>query len=273
MPKRFISSRIIIAFLVAILLPVAGFSHEYFFEPESFFIPVNQRIDLRLFVGEGLKREEERPFQAEKTASFRQYFGQIGADARNNVDNSMPFYSFTSGSEGNQLFALERNWSYIKLEPQKFEDYLREDGMEYIIAERAKLGESQKEGRERYSRFIKTLLQVGEKRDDSYKAKTGLKLDITPLENPYAKKVGDTLGFQVRFDGKPLANRTVFADNHDGEAFGKQKMTTDANGKLTVKLDRKGTWLVRLVVMQRCKTDCGEADWESFWGAFSFGVK
>ena len=24
--------------------------------------------------------------------------------------------------------------------------------------------------------------------------------------------------------------------------------------------------------MQRCQTDCGEADWESFWGAISFGV-
>ena len=41
----------------------------------------------------------------------------------------------------------------------------------------------------------------------------------------------------------------------------------------TMKLDRKGVWLVRLVFMQRCKTDCGEADWESFWGSFSFGVR
>ena len=185
----------------------------------------------------------------------------------------MPFYSYTSASAGNHMFALERDWSYIKLEADKFEDYLREDGMEYIIAERAKLGESQKEGRERYSRFIKTLLQIGEKRDKTFKEKTGLKLDITPLENPYSKKPGDTLTFQVRFDGKPLANRTVFADNRDGETFSKQRFVTTSDGKIAVKLDRRGTWLVRMVVMQRCKTDCGEADWESFWGAFSFGVK
>ena len=273
MVRRFSSSRILAASLLAILLPITGFPHEYFFEPESFFVKINQKIDLRLFVGEGLKKEEERPFQAEKTSSFRHYFGQVGFDSKNNTDNSMPFYSYTSGSEGNHLFALERNWSYIKLEPQKFEEYLREDGMEYIIAERAKQGESQKEGRERYSRYIKTLLQVGEKRDKTFKEKTGLKLDITPLENPYSKKPGDTLVFQVRFDGKPLADRTIFADNREGDTFAKQRFVTDKDGKITVKLNSRGTWLIRLVVMQRCKTDCGEADWESFWGAFSFGVR
>jgi uncharacterized GH25 family protein len=273
MRKRISTSKVIAAIFVAVLLPTYGFPHEYFFEPESFFLQVNQKIDLRLFVGEGLKKEEERAFQAEKVRSFRQYFGKISAAVKNNADNSMPFYSYTSGSEGNHLFALERDWSYITLEPQKFDDYLREDGMEYIIAERAKLGESQKEGRERYSRFIKTLLQIGEKRDKTYKAKTGLKLDIAPLENPYSKKVGDSLEFQVRFDGKPLADRTIFADNRDGETFSKQRFLTDKDGKITVKLNSKGSWLIRLVVMQRCKADCGTADWESFWGAFSFGLK
>ena len=185
----------------------------------------------------------------------------------------MPFYSYTSGSPGNHMFALHRDWSFLKLNPKEFDAYLREDGMEYIIEERARLGESQKEGRERYSRYIKTLLQVGEKRDGIYKKKTGLRLDITPLQNPYTKRPGDSLLFRVLFEGKPLANKIAFADNRDGETFAKQQVTTDANGKFTVKLDRKGTWLVRMVFMQRCKTDCGEADWESFWGAYSFGVE
>lgn len=165
---------------------------------------------------------------------------------------------------------MERNWSYIKLEPQKFEDYLREDGMEYISAERAKAGETAKQGRERYSRFIRSLLQVGDKRDDTYKKPVGLKLEIMPLENPYAKRVGDELKFQVIFDGKPLADRTVFADNRASKT---QKMTTDKNGRVTIKIDRSGLWLVRLVTMRRCAAECGEADWESFWGAITFGVR
>ena len=90
-----------------------------------------------------------------------------------------------------------------------------------------------------------------------------------PLENPYSKKVGDNLQFQIMFDGKPLADRTVFASNKETE---KQKFKTDKNGKFTMKIEQSGLWLAHLVVMQRCQKDCGEADWESFWGAFSFGV-
>ena len=171
------------------------------------------------------------------------------------------------------MLALERNWSYIKLEPQKFEDYLREDGMDYIIDERKRLDETNKEGRERYSRFIKTLLQVGNKTDVTYKKVVGLKHEIVPLENPYTKKVGDSLKFQILFDGKPLVNRAVFADNRLGDKISNQKLTTDKNGRITVKINQSGLWLIRLVVMQRCKIDCAEADWESFWSAFSFGVK
>ena len=181
----------------------------------------------------------------------------------------MPIYNFSAEKPGNYLLALERNWSYIKIEPQKFEDYLREDGLEYIIPEREKLGERQKEGRERYSRYLKSLLQVGNRHDNTYKKNSGMKLEIIPLENPYSKKVGDQLKLQVLFDGKPLAGRNVFADNRGSET---QKMTTDKNGKFAMKIDKNGMWLVRLVFMQRCAKDCGEADWESFWGAITFGA-
>lgn len=255
-------------------LSITAFAHEYWLEPDNFFPAVGQKIDLKMFVGEALKMEEERPYQAEKTVLFRHFFGKASAPVKSNVDNSMPFYSYTHGGEaGNHMFAVERNWSYITIEPAQFEEYLREDGMEYIIAERAKLGEASKDGRERYSRFLKTLLQVGDKRDNTYRMKSGLRLDIMPLENPYVKKIGDSMSFQVTFDGKPLAGRTVFADNREGESISTVKLLTDANGKVSVKLERKGTWLIRLVFMQRCQSDCKEADWESFWGAFSFGVR
>jgi uncharacterized GH25 family protein len=94
-----------------------------------------------------------------------------------------------------------------------------------------------KPGRERYNRFIKALLLVGDKPDATYKKPLGMKLEVTPLENPYAKRVGDALRFKIAFDGKPLINRTVFADNRDSQT---QKMTTDKNGIVTVKVDRRG---------------------------------
>jgi len=264
--------KILSTFTFVFLFSFNALAHEYWFEPETFFPAPNEKTVVRLYVGDGLTKDrEERPFQLAKTTMFQIFSMNQPLDLKSSLtDEALPIYNFSADKSGNYLLAMERNWSYIKLEPQKFEDYLREDGMEYISAERAKLGETAKEGRERYSRFIKSLLQVGDQRDKTYKKPVGLKLEITPLENPYSKKIGDQLKFQVLFDGKPLADRTIFADNRSSQT---QQMKTDKNGKITVKLDQSGLWLVRLVTMRRCQSDCGEADWGSFWGAFSFGVK
>lgn len=260
------------AFIFSLSLLTNAFAHEYWFEPANFFPARNEKTVVHLYVGDGLiKDREEREYQPEKTPSFKLFSIEKTVDLKSSlVEGALPVYNFSAERAGNYLLAMERSWSYIKLDAQKFEDYLREDGIEFIIAERAKLGESEREGRERYSRCLKSLLQVGDKRNDVYKNKLGMKLEIMPLENPYAKKVGDKIKFQILFDGKPLANRTVFADNRDSET---QRMMTGADGKITVKIDRSGLWLIRLVNMQRCAANCGEADWESFWGALTFGVK
>lgn len=262
---------LLFAIVFAFLFAANTFAHEYWLEPEKFNLAPGEKTVVHLYVGDGLLKErEEREFQLAKTTTFNVFSIDKTLDLKTSlVEGATPIYNFSADKSGNYLLAMERNWSYIKLDAQKFEDYLREDGMEYIIGEREKLGERQKVGRERYSRFLKSLLQVGERRDATYKKQLGLKLEITPLENPYAKQVGDRLQFQVLFNGKPLANRVVFADNRSSPT---QKMKTDKNGKVTIKLARGGLWLVRLVNMQHCAADCGEADWESFWSAITFGV-
>ena len=264
--------KIILTLILLSLLSVTAFAHEYWFEPETFFPQPNEKTIVHLYVGDGLTKDrEERAFQLEKTPSFQLFSNSQTLDLKTSlVDKAMPIYNFSAAKAGNFLLAMERNWSYIKLEPQKFEDYLREDGIDDIIAEREKLGERQKEGRERYSRYLKSLLQVGGQSDAAYKKKLGQKLEIMPLENPYSKKIGETVKFQIFFESKPLAGKTVFADNRSSAT---QKMTTDKNGKFAMKIANPGLWLVRLVYMQRCPRDCGEADWKSYWGAITFGAK
>ncbi len=138
---------------------ISAFAHEYWLEPDKFFLAPQEKTNVHLFVGEALKSDEERAFQISKTNSFRLFSARNILDLKRSIsDESLPIYNFSADKTGGYLLALGRNWSYIKLEPDEFEDYLREDGMEYIIAERATRGESRKPGRERYSRFIKALL-------------------------------------------------------------------------------------------------------------------
>ncbi len=261
-------------FFTGLLMLAAPLSpaHEFWLEPASFFLKPGEATAVRMFVGDGLQKDrEERSYERDKAG---RYFLQTPTDQRNlmlkQADRSKPVYNFSEPQPGNYLLLMERKWSFIKLDAHKFEQYLREDGMDYIIAERKQRGESRKEGRERYQRFLKTLIQVGEVSDATYNKWLGSQLEIVPLANPYRKKIGDTLQLQVTFDGLPLAGKTVFADNI-GSAT--QKMVTDADGRVTMKIDKDGLWLVRLVFMQRCRNNCGEADWESFWSALTFGAK
>lgn len=269
-----ISRSAVCAILAALLQSVVAYGHEYWLEPERFFLGVHQSSPVRLFLGEGLKVEEERPFQRSKTVGFRLISVHGNFDLTGPIaDEAKPLFSFSADRAGNYLLAMERNWSYITLEPEKFEDYLRTDGMEYIVAERLRLNESKQEGRERYSRFIKALINVGGRRDRSFGLRAGHRLEIIPIEDPYSRKVGSNIGFSILFEGKPLAGRTVFADNRDGEKLSTRRAATDENGRVFFALDQKGVWLIRLVFMQRCARNCEGADWESFWAAFTFGAK
>ena len=266
--------RSVLVTLLVLLIVQTAAAHEYWIESSNFFLRISEVSSVRLFVGEALISETEMPFQASKTNSFQMFAPTRSFDMRTlPEDDRKPIVNFSADRSGTYVLAMERGWSYITLDADKFEDYLTEEGMDYVITERARLGEAKKQGRERYSRYLKTMIQVGVNRTGNAKARYGGRLEIVALDNPYNKKVGDTMQFQVFFGGALLASKAVFADNRDGDTVSTRKMVSDKDGKVEVKVDGKGIWLIRLVYMQRCSKSCGDADWESVWGALTFGVK
>ena len=76
--------------------------------------------------------------------------------------------------------------SHIELASDKFNEYLKEDGLESAIQYRQKNGENNKVGKEYYQRSVKTVIQVGNEITDACLEPTGLPLDIILFENPYA---------------------------------------------------------------------------------------
>lgn len=262
-------------FTLLLLVTIPVFSHDYWFQPQSFFAPVGASVPVRLLVGDEFKMEEERPLQKERTVSFQMLSGQRGMTdlAAAGQDQQLPVARLNFKSAGNYLIAMERQSATIKLDAAKFTEYLTEEGLDSIVALRAQSNESGREGRERYRRYLKALFQVGDKHDDTYKLVLGQRLEILPQSNPYALKRGETLRVLILFEDKPLAGAKVFAYNASSGKVHEQSSVTANDGTVAFKLDRPGQWLIRLVHMRRCATDCAEIDWESFWGAYSFGMK
>lgn len=249
-------------------------AHDYWFEADNFFPAENASVTFHLQLGSALKIEEERFYQPEKTLFFKLLSAAKVFDLHDKSEkDAVPVAKTQVGASGTYLLGMARTPVESVLEADKFDEYLREEGLENIIAERAKRGESQKFGYERYSRFIKSVVQVGDKRDETYRKLLGFKLEIQPLENPYRKKSGDSLKMRLLFGGKPLGKTVVFAHNRTNDQVFTEKYVTDARGNFNIKLSRQGLWLVRLVKMERCTQNCGENDWESWWGSLSFQIR
>ena len=266
--------RTISAWAAALLFAAPpAFAHDYWLGPETYFPAAGAKVTVRLHVGDHFKSEAERPFQKKPTVRFE----LIGAKGKQDLaaagkDGEKPAAQLTAKEEGNYLIVLERGPQTIKLDADKFNAYLAEEGLDAIRELRRQSGQDKAEGRERYQRYIKCLLQCGDKGDDTFKKEVGQRLEIVPQENPYRLKAGERLTVKVLFDGKPLAGVRLFAHHRAGEKVRTQTLDTSKDGLATIKLEQAGQWLIRLVHMRRCEGD-KDVDWESFWGALTFGLK
>lgn len=167
---------------------------------------------------------------------------------------------------------------FLEIKASDFESYLGHEGLDAVMNERASRGESAKAGRERYSRYAKTLIRAGEAGDAAHVTRpVGLKAELVPRADPTTLKPGDRCRFRLLFDGKPVAGAMVgaiYASAKVGPDEWPLRERTDAQGEVAFTLSAPGPWLVRTVHMVRRTGEQGAeaADWESYWASLSFAL-
>jgi hypothetical protein len=233
----------------------------------------DQPVSLHLHVGDKFASERERPHAAKATRSFAAHHaGGVTDLAKSAEDGKLPAATYAPARAGSHVIALARDWQHIQLEAAKFNDYLREEGLEAILDARRKAGQDNAAGRERYSRYIKCLIQVGDASDDTPTKPVGHLLEIVPVTHPLEKKPTGALAVRILFEGKPLANATWAAYHRNGNKVTVQRLKTSAEGKATVDVREPGVYLLRLVHMRPCRGVEG-IDWESYWASFAFEMR
>ena len=253
-------------------IPVSVVAHDFWLQPDNFMPAAGADVNVRLFVGDHFANQKERAFQKKRTVRIQWFATKMTKDiTARGQEGSKPFIQFSPQHKGQHLITLERDWAHIELEAKKFNSYLEHEGLKNILKHRHDAGEDNKVGKERYRRYLKSLMQVGGQNDQTWKRQTGHRLEIVPLSNPYGHKPGDQLKVLVLFDGKPLSNAQIEACHRGPKKVNIQSERTDKSGQVAIKLNYAGPWLVRLVHMRKCTEDPGY-DWESFWSAFSFAL-
>ena len=264
-------------FLAVALLLIASvaLAHDLFLKLDTYFLEPHARVRIPVLNGTFTKSEN---FVA------RDRLADISVVSPGGRTKLAPASAWSPGPDSTSLLSIELGdaGTYVAgastrprafgLTAEQFNAYLEEDGIPDVLAARRAGNELGKGARERYSKHVKAVFQVGEARSDGFGMVLGYPAEIVPLENPYAIGRGASLRVRCLVDGRPVANQTVlWGGEHEGQELAQRSTRTDADGVAQVTLGVAGKWYVKFVHMVRV-TEPG-LDYESKWATLTFEIR
>lgn len=244
-------------------------AHDLFLKLESYFVAPGARIIVRVLNGTfttsegGVARDRIRDIAVISPATRTRLDTTAWAPRG---DTSV--LNVSTGASGTYVIGVSLHPRELTLEAKDFNDYLVHDGLPDVLEARRQNQELDRPARERYSKHVKALVQVGDRRTESYQTKLGYPAELIPLNNPYEMKSGSLLRVRAVVDGKPVANQLVIA----GGPVAPRSTRTDSAGVAGFHLDSRGSWYVKFINMQPVAGDT-TIDYESKWATLTFGIR
>ena len=214
-------------------------------------------------------------WRPEKTRDFFLFDARGRLDLKGGAPEGKPLMPrLTLRSPGSTIVALVTEPSYIEIEARKFQDYLKAEGHDDMLEMRDRMNQVRAMGRERYRRWVKTLVNAGGEASDVALADLNLTIEIVPEAQPAAVRAGDRLPVRVLFEGMPYDGGTLCA-THAGYSSKPDAYAwcgrLDRAGRASVPIAAPGWQLLRITKMRALAGD-GRADWVSYWAALTFEV-
>lgn len=259
----------IVSTVAAFSFSTAILAHDFWVQPSDFTPQPGELVNVHLYVG-----HVDAPEPVKRNSTRIEKFSLLGIDGETPIpgsDGKDPAGLVRPAKAGLHIVVYDSNHARSELEADKFEAYLREEGLESIITERKKRSESSKAGVEIYSRCAKALVCVGEAPfKGSADRAVGLKLELITGSNPAALKPGDDVSISLMFDGQPLEGVKVILKS-GRQPHGASEARTGKDGNVTLKAPDAGLCVITAVHMIRLP-EGSDADWESIWASLSFKV-
>ncbi len=276
-PQR--SSRPLLAALVALTGVVAvaanATAHDLFLRTSSFFVP--ERSKVILYALNGTFSKSENSISRDRLMDL----SVVTPDGRSKLDTTMwstagdtSRLAIETGESGTYVVGVSLGKREIALSAKEFNQYLTEDGIPDVLAARKRNGELGKGARERYSKHVKAILQVGDTRTTGFSRVLGYPAELVPVGNPYQPRAGGWLRVLALVDGRPAVNQLVIAGGRPrrGGRFAERRMRTDANGIVRVRVSEPGYWYVKVIRMEPVTGD-PSIDYESKWATLTFQTR
>ncbi|HEV8120638.1 MAG TPA: DUF4198 domain-containing protein [Candidatus Polarisedimenticolia bacterium] len=272
--RRLAGAVLALAAAVTAAVTAAG-AHDFSILPSDGKAAPDQPFDLSMHVGV--------VFPGDEVAWRTGHVVELAiVDARGRRDIETPEIAGDPGKArlslripGTAVVALATDASYITLEAEKFDAYLDEEGHHAAIEARRKGLAPRGEGRERYTRHVKTILNPGGPSASVALTRVGLALEIVPEKSLTALHPGGKIPVRVFFKGEPVPGGRLCAtdagqpgdDAHPYAWCG----TLDGAGRIDAPIGARGWEMLRITKMIPIYDD-PKADWHSFWASLTFPV-
>ena len=253
-------------FLALLAIPV--FAHDMWIEPATFHPEAGDVTSLKLLVGQGLlgdplARDSQliKQFIVEDSEGRKPVVGRDGGNPAGFVRAAQP---------GLMIVGYHSNPSTVDESAEKFNQYLKEEGLDAIAAQRAQRHETDLRVHEMFSRCAKSLLLSGAPSAAQADKLLGFTLELLAERNPYTLNANEALPIRLTYENRPLAGTLVVAMNKRNPS---EKVTarTDKTGRVHLTLPAGGMWLVKAVHMIPALSD-SKAQWQSYWASLTFEV-
>lgn len=254
---------------VLIIQPVMG--HEYWLQPEQYFLNDKEMILAHVRVGEHFKGETHA-YIPNHVASVRLHVGSETRDLSPRFGD-IPAVRVTAPEKGLNILTIETTPYWIEYtDPENFRKFLDYDGLEWVLDAHKKRGLPDSGFTEAYLRHAKSLIHVGDGKGRD--RNTGMAFEWVMLTNPYTDK-GDELSVQLWWQGKGFANAPyrVFIQK-DGKASEVQ-YKTDASGIGSFPRQSNALYMINAVHMilpDKKLEKSMKAVWQSHWATLSFAT-
>ncbi len=281
--------------LIPLLIAILIFSsHDMYLKLDTYFLSPNSQAKIKLFNGTFDKSENVIDRDRMIDVSI------VGNGVRERIDStlwtekdSMTLLNFKIGAPGTYVAGLSTFARNLAMDAQAFNDYLAHDGVTDMLEWRKSNNALDQNANEKYSKHVKTIFQVGDKRTNDWSVNLGYPIEFIPLSNPYNLEEGDTLNVRLLRSGRPLANQLITIDSesthshtssdteanhgHDHDTMdgghhhqGSIQTRTNSHGELSVVLTHSGIWYLRTIHL--VESNEGDLTHESNWATLTFEV-
>jgi len=252
---------------IALVAPLAA--HDMWIEPTTFFPATGQIVGARLRVGQDLLGDPlprnpalVKQFVFDDSEGRKQLVGRDGAD---------PAGYLRVASPGLVVVGYFSNPSAVELDAAKFNQYLKEEGLDSVAEYRARNKQTGANAREMFTRCAKSLVLSGTASAKQGDKQLGFTLELVAEKNPYTLRAAEDLPVRLTYHGRSLQGALVVAMNRLNPSE-KLSARTDAEGRVHFRLKAEGMWMIKAVHMIRAP-EGSNADWASFWASLTFELR